>query len=219
MKVYYLPLHSSSRETIDRRLITQVSPERQERIKKYMHISSQKLSLYAALTARMGISLLTGIPAASLVFQAETGKKPKCLSTPGLDFNISHTKNAVLCCISSESSVGADIERRRAAPLNIMRRFFHADETEYVMHSPEQERDLRFFEIWTKKEAYSKQLGLGLTLPPESYNTLSPELSSCLLTWCQDDYICTVCGEKLSSMEKVMITEKTIHKFYMDSLS
>lgn len=215
MKIYYLPLDSSGWKPIDDQLITLVSQKRQDKIRKYGQESGMRLSLYAALTARMGISLLTGIPASRLDFQADSRQKPVCISAPDADFNFSHTRNAVLCCVSSKGPAGADIERLRTAPLKVMRRFFHAQEIEYVTQGQEQEQSLRFFEIWTKKEAYSKQLGLGLSLPPESYNTLSPELSSCLLTWQQDDYLCTVCGRNLSSIEKIILTEEDIQKYYM----
>lgn len=215
MKIYYLPLDSSGWKPADQQLMTFISPKRQDKIRKYMQVSSQRLSLYAALTARMGISLLTGIPASRLAFQADSGQKPVCISAPDADFNFSHTQNAILCCVSSKDPAGADIERLRAAPLKIMRRFYHPEETEYVTQGSEQEQSQRFFEIWTKKEAYSKQLGLGLNLSPESYNTLSPELSSCLLTWRQEDYLCSVCGRDLSSIEKIMLTEEDIQEFYL----
>lgn len=214
MKVYYLPLDSSPWSPADERLLSSVSGRRQERIKKYAYDDGRRLSLYAALVTRMGISLQTGIPAASLAFQAESGHKPICLTAPGLDFSFSHTKHAILCCISGEAPVGADIERLRPVPIKIAERFFHKEETEYVWNGSDKEQSLRFFEIWTKKEAYSKQIGLGFGLSPQSYNTLSPELASRLHTWRQDGYLCSVCCEKPSPLEIITVTEETIQKFF-----
>ena len=128
MKIYYLPLDSSGWKPADQQLMTFISPKRQDKIRKYMQVSSQRLSLYAALTARMGISLLTGIPASELAFQADSGQKPVCISAPDADFNFSHTRSAVLCCVSSKGSVGADIDRMRAATLKLLRRFSHPEE-------------------------------------------------------------------------------------------
>lgn len=215
MNVYYLPLDVSTWTPIDEQLLSAVSPQRRERIKKYTYAAGRRLSLYAALLSRMGISLLTGIPAKDLAFRTDSGGKPVCLSAPGLDFNFSHTKNAVLCCISTEGAVGADIEKHRPAPLKIAKRFFHKEETEYVMNAPFQEQDIRFFEIWTKKEAYSKQLGLGFQLSPESYSTLSSALSSQLHTWRQDDYLCSVCCNKPFSIEKNTVTETIVQTFFI----
>ncbi len=214
MKVYYLPLDSSPWSLADERLLSSVSGRRKEQIKKYAHDDGRRLSLYAALVTRMGISLQTGIPASGLAFQADSGRKPVCLTVPGLDFSFSHTKNAVLCCISGEGSVGADIEKQRPAPIRIAKRFFHEEEIKYVWNGSEEEQSLRFFEIWTKKEAYSKQLGLGFGLSPQSYNTLSLELASRLHTWRQDGYLCSVCCEKPSPIEIIAVTEEDLQNFF-----
>ena len=69
MNVYYLPLDVSTWTPIDEQLLSAVSPQRQERIKKYTYAAGRRLSLYAALLSRMGISLLTGIPAKDLAFR------------------------------------------------------------------------------------------------------------------------------------------------------
>ena len=78
-----------------------------------------------------------------------------------VEFSISHSKDIVVCAIS-DAPVGIDIEKIRDVNLNVAKRLFTPDEQEYVFQNDNFSKQ-RFFEIWTKKEAYVKRLGLGIT--------------------------------------------------------
>ena len=79
-----------------------------------------------------------------------------------LDFNVSHSRDRLLIAVTAGRAVGVDIEFRRGG-LNmqsIAKRWFAPEEQEFfqTMEKPED----GFFEIWAKKEAYVKALGLGI---------------------------------------------------------
>lgn len=77
-------------------------------------------------------------------------------------FNISHA-SGVGVVIFSNNEVGIDIEMVRNADDRIAQRFFVTNEKQYLCDSiNEMEYQMRFYEIWTKKEAYSKWNGMGL---------------------------------------------------------
>jgi 4'-phosphopantetheinyl transferase len=231
MFVFYLPL-SSSWIPEDSLLLEHISPQRREKVLRYRRIPDRRLSLYAALTVRMGLSRLSGLPASQLAFDCPSGKKPVCLTLPSWDFSLSHTEGAILCCIAGCQEegnvrcekVGCDIEGLAPAPLEIMPRIFHPEEIAYIQKGSPADQNQRFFQLWTRKEAYVKQLGTGLTddlnrlyllngLTTESTSNLLIEsttkptikiltestaepLSTFLHTWQEDHYICTVASSR-----------------------
>ena len=89
-----------------------------------------------------------------------------------LNFNISHTSGIGVVAFS-ECSIGVDIEKIHEPDYRIVRRFFVEPEQRYILdlESEEIRRD-RFFEIWTKKEAYLKWKGCGLAGGLKNINVL-----------------------------------------------
>ncbi len=75
-------------------------------------------------------------------------------------FSISHSGNYAVCAVS-DNPVGVDTEVIRDIPFRNDYRLFTLEEVIYV-NASEKEHNLRFFEVWTKKEAYIKAKGLKL---------------------------------------------------------
>ncbi len=77
-------------------------------------------------------------------------------------FNLSHSSGAG-AVIFSDCEVGLDIEILGKADAKVAENFFHKNEQKYLKESrDEAEYQRRFYEIWTKKEAYLKWNGTGL---------------------------------------------------------
>lgn len=212
MKIYYLSLASMEWSDTEDSLLKHVSLERQTRISKYYFASDQKLSLYAALLTRMAILKNTGLANEALLFSCEKNHKPVLASNPHLDFSFSHTKNAILCCLSTKHQVGADIELNKNAPFEIMSQVFHPNEIEYI-YSDKSLQNKRFFEIWTRKEAYAKRNRTGLIGNLTAIDTLSHSFG-CFYTWEEDSYICSVCSLESSTFQITKISEKDISAFF-----
>ncbi len=84
-------------------------------------------------------------------------------------FSLSHSNARVLCAVS-DSAVGTDIQYISAFHDSVARRFFAADEREYILsHS---DRDAAYTGIWCQKESYIKALGTGLATPLESFSVI-----------------------------------------------
>ncbi len=81
----------------------------------------------------------------------------------GMDFNISHSGNCVVCAVSRTSRVGIDVEE--VVKVNI--EDFRSTLTNVDISVLEKSSDLEldFFKIWTKKEAVAKANGKGIALP------------------------------------------------------
>ena len=84
-----------------------------------------------------------------------------------LQFNLSHTQGAVLLGICRQRAIGVDIERVREdlIPRDIAARFFSLEEQRALMSLPEAEQRQAFFRCWTRKEAFLKARGHGLSFP------------------------------------------------------
>ncbi len=127
------------------------------------------------------------------ILKTEKGK-PYFKNISDLFFSISHTDSLTVIAVS-DCEVGIDAEKIRKADLRVLRRFLK-EESDYVNAC---DSDRRFFEIWTKKEAYLKYKGTGLSGGLQSVNVLNLPIK----TFGFEDYIISVCGEKEYEKEKV----------------
>ncbi len=106
-----------------------------------------------------------------------------------LEFNLSHSSDLVLYAISRGRRVGIDLERIR--PLSdvesIARRSFSPREYAVLHGLPESVKLEAFFTCWTRKEAYIKARGEGLSLPLDGFDvTLIPGEPAALLNTRED---------------------------------
>lgn len=90
--------------------------------------------------------------------------KPSLADHPGLHYNLSHA-DGIAACIVTDSECGIDCEKVRPHRPNVMKRAFSEAERKLMEDTPESERDLMFFRLWTLKEAYVKMLGIGVSYP------------------------------------------------------
>jgi 4'-phosphopantetheinyl transferase len=118
-------------------------------------------------------------PATLRYRQAEHGKPS--LDDPwaesGIRFNVSNAEDGLLVALAAGRELGVDLEPlHRAVDRDaVARRFFSAPENEVYDTIPEDERDAAFFTCWTRKEAYIKAVGDGLTMPLDCFDvTLRP---------------------------------------------
>jgi 4'-phosphopantetheinyl transferase len=108
-------------------------------------------------------------------------------SLPGdglLRFNMSHSQGVALYAFTEGRDIGVDVEYVRAdfTSDDIARRYFSPFEVESLCGLPTEERVASFFRCWTRKEAYIKATGRGLSQPLDGFDvTLAPGESAALL--------------------------------------
>jgi len=113
---------------------------------------------------------------AQLRFSSNQYGKP-ALQDLKLEFNLSHSGVFALIAATQGHKVGVDVERVRSDLEfeRIASRFFSQNEISELMVVPPDQRQIAFFNCWTRKEAYIKAQGLGLSLPLESFDvSLTP---------------------------------------------
>lgn len=100
------------------------------------------------------------------------GKPVLCESSVALSFNITHTGNIALIAVAGhESMVGIDAELIRSDIewSNLSRRFFAPAEAEEIHSAPREQHVAAFFACWTRKEALVKAMGVGLSMPLDTF--------------------------------------------------
>ena len=122
-------------------------------------------------TLRSILGLYLGVPADRVKLTTGPQGKPRLAGGPALEFNISHSEDRALLAVASGRCVGVDIERIDAsrATEDIARRFFSPEEIAALDGIPRRDRTRAFFRCWTRKEAYLKALGDGLSLPLDGF--------------------------------------------------
>jgi 4'-phosphopantetheinyl transferase len=117
----------------------------------------------------------TGVSASAIAYRA-TAYGKLALDGPaaaaGLRFNVSNSGDLALVAVTLDREVGVDLEVLREMPdgMDIARRFFSAPENEVFAALPAEARDAAFFACWTRKEAYIKAVGEGLSMPLDRFD-------------------------------------------------
>ena len=106
----------------------------------------------------------------------------------GLRFSVAHSDDVALYAIAARREAGVDIERIRPAlaSLKIAERFFSPGEVAALRASPPASRARAFFECWTRKEAYVKARGEGLSFPFHRFQVSLTPREAALLTVADD---------------------------------
>lgn len=148
-----------------------------------------------------------------------------CFSAP-LSFNVSHTQGLILLGVTRDRALGVDLEHlhQGAAPLAMVPRIFAAAESSALQALPADQRQQRFFQYWTLKEAYLKARGEGLTLAMDgfSFDFTAPERMRFLIDgqvakhwrfWqlqAIDDYLVAVCAEAGQGEVQRLVTRQVV---------
>jgi 4'-phosphopantetheinyl transferase len=117
-----------------------------------------------------------------------------------LDFNLAHSDGLGALAVSRGRALGVDVEavRRDFELEEIAERFFSSSEVAVFRGLPPGQRAEAFFACWTRKEAYIKARGEGLSIPLDKFSVAfapgeTPALLECELDsnevrrWCFED--------------------------------
>lgn len=123
----------------------------------------------------------------ALVFRYSENEKPwlsPSKSGRQIEFNVSHSGDVAMLAFAQGRDVGVDVEKVRQDFEHeaIARRFFSEQEQRQLAALTPEERYSGFFRCWTRKEAYIKAQGIGLSLPLDQFDvSLKPEDGNALL--------------------------------------
>ncbi|MBL4575557.1 MAG: 4'-phosphopantetheinyl transferase superfamily protein [Opitutaceae bacterium] len=144
------------------------------RAQRFHFDADQRRFIIARGTLRQLLGRYLKCAADTIVFQTNEYGKPRLGGNDGLPlhFNISHSGEMAVMAFSCERELGIDIEwiREEINCLDLSERFFSKTEAVVLKSLPEKELSKCFFETWTRKEAFIKALGKGLSIPLDQFD-------------------------------------------------
>lgn len=149
-------------------IMSDMHRQRKERIERFNNTNARDTSIVAGKLLQEIVENEMGIRVGDLeIVQNENGK-PSIKSQNDFFYSISHSGDYVGIAYSNRQ-IGLDIEKIRPCREKVAKRCFTPDECSYITSVPEREDEF-FCRIWTMKESYLKLLGLGISVPLNSFN-------------------------------------------------
>jgi 4'-phosphopantetheinyl transferase len=145
-----------------------ISPERKQKILKYRMEKDVHRSLISELLLRYLIINETKMINDDINFAYTDFGKPYLLNNQNnFLFNISHSGDLVTCA-TDDQTIGVDVEKVEDISLEIAYNYFSNIEKNELQK--EENKIDKFFKLWTGKESYLKAIGLGLSVPLNSFS-------------------------------------------------
>lgn len=154
-----------------------LSADESQRASRFRFAADRDRFIAAHVCLRNILARYLHLEPGELNFSTREYGKPSLVNDPKLEYNLSHSGDYALIAIARERKVGVDVERiRQDMELeSIASRYFSTIEVSELMVLPTEQRETAFFNCWTRKEAYIKAHGLGLSLPLDSFDvSLAP---------------------------------------------
>jgi 4'-phosphopantetheinyl transferase len=168
-----------------------LSPDEQIRAQKFRFVKDSNNFINARGILRSLIGKYLDINPAEISFQYSKFGKPVISNNDSLQFNISHSQNMALFAFTAKFNIGVDVEfvNPDIEVKDIAANFFSANERKNLLALPNEEQAAGFFNCWTRKEAFIKAVGEGLSFPLDSFEvSLKPSEPARLLAtnWAPD---------------------------------
>jgi 4'-phosphopantetheinyl transferase len=164
-----------------------LSPDERDRAGRYRFDRDRNRFTVGRGVLRLLLGSYLGIPPdrPRLCYGAQG--KPALANEGGewdLQFNLSHSQGLALVAFSPGRALGVDLEQIRPdlAEDRIAESFFSRQEVATLRALPPEQQAEAFFACWTRKEAYIKALGGGLSISLDSFDvSLAPGAPAALL--------------------------------------
>lgn len=157
-------------------LVQLLAPDERARAGRFHFERDRRLYVVTRSTLRRLLGRYLAQPPETFGFSYSEHDKP-LLPRVELSFNVAHAGEMALLAFCREQRLGVDIERLRplADAASIARRFFSARENADFVRVPPEQQTAAFFNCWTRKEAFVKAVGEGLSHPLDTFDvTLVP---------------------------------------------
>jgi 4'-phosphopantetheinyl transferase len=172
------------------KLATMLSPDEHERAARFHFDHHRRHFIAGRGMLRVILGRYLNVWPKQLEFTySPTGKPSLATSSqhdqPDLRFNLSHSHELALYAVTYGRDVGVDLEylSRKIEAMEIADRFFSPGEVSVLRSLPDHLQRDAFFNCWTRKEAFIKARGDGLSLPLDQFDvSLRPGEAAVLLS-------------------------------------
>lgn len=174
------PAAQDTPETALARYWPLLAADEQARANRFHFDRDKNRYVVARAVLRLIIGRYLALPPEQIIFTYSEYDKPALAPISGgerLQFNVSHSGGLALMAFCLDAAVGIDVEKQR--PLDdseqIAEQFFSATEVAVFKSLPARKRNEAFFNCWTRKEAFIKAIGEGLSYPLDAFDvTFTP---------------------------------------------
>lgn len=164
-----------------------LSPDERERAARfYFERDRRRYTVARSVLRRLLGAYLRRDPSAVRFVYADKGKPSldPASGWPDISFNLSHAGDVAVVALCTQGRIGVDIEQHR--PLDdlpgLARTVFSPQELRDLNELPSVQRQRAFYDCWTRKEAFIKAIGDGLSYPLAQFDvTLRPDAPAQLL--------------------------------------
>lgn len=190
VRVWSVPLDHGPAST--RRLVQLLSPDELSRANRFRLARHRNHYAVGRGLLRSLLGQLLDRDPAELEFSYTRYGKPFLANEDRLSFNVSHSGGHALFAFGPARELGVDLEEASstAAEERVAEHFFAPREVAALRSLPSDEQPRAFLRCWTRKEAYIKARGEGLSLPLEDFEvTLVPDATPGLVhtAWSSDE--------------------------------
>jgi 4'-phosphopantetheinyl transferase len=152
-----------------------LSPDERQRAEKFRFAKHRRRYVMARANLRRLLAERLRIAPREVELVANGYGKPRLAPVHGsvdLDFNLSHSEALAVYAFTSGRAVGVDVELIRQVPDadDLAGSFFSPGETKALRAFPPDRRSLAFLACWTRKEAFIKAVGVGLSCPLDAFD-------------------------------------------------
>ncbi len=142
-----------------------MSAEESQKQQRYRFESHRHDALVTRAFVRDLLSAYAPVAPQKWRFASGVNGKPEIIDPPlPLRFNLSHTRDMIICVVTLDEDIGCDVEqlyRRNNLPA-IARTHFSREEQDELFSLPTEQQRSRFFDYWTLKESWIKACGAGV---------------------------------------------------------
>lgn len=148
-----------------------LSPDEATRAARFSFDHLQRRFVLARSALRLLLGRYLHTEANRIQFHYGANGKPWLPAAADIQFNASHSGSIALLAFTLQCAIGIDTEQIRPLPNShmIADRFFCAEEAAELRSLPAAEREHAFLLCWTRKEAYLKAVGGGLSAPLDCF--------------------------------------------------
>lgn len=171
-------------------------------VEKYLRWQDQHNTLIGKLLVYAAYNIIKNEELKFEDYKRDKNNKP-FIQDSNLNFNISHSGKTILCAISKHNiQLGIDVEEIEEIDVKGFSNVLHQNEFNKIIQT--NSSDL-FYKYWTRKEAYTKAIGIGITMPLDKIDTtnnmitVSKNNNSYLDSYKMDKHYCSLAYTKKGS--------------------
>jgi 4'-phosphopantetheinyl transferase len=148
-----------------------LSPDERNRALRFRFAEHRRHFIAARAFLRAILGRQLGANPSELEFERNAWGKPALAGSQRVRFNLSHSGGLLLLAVTLDCDIGVDIEQLREMQdmTDVAGRFFCPEEQAELAALPPSDRQRAFFSCWTRKEAFIKAAGQGLSVPLDSF--------------------------------------------------